>query len=269
VFAGYLLGAILMLAAAAVMLRWGIAAERKPLEEVSRPLAAADCFVVNLARQLPDSGQTTLLPASRGVNVALRRRSATHHRGNTMAIITRREALSLSLLSTLAVAGSALPAQAKSGAQIDDEVRETLHQFDLHIRGSRELLAKSAAVLGVPVGDQGRNRHRRRVWRGRPARTRPDVRVLQHRICLGRFPARAQARSVIIVFMTEDALSSFRRVNGWKIGVDGSVALITVGVGGSIDTSKIVKPIVGFIFDNKGLMYNLTLEGSKISRISR
>ena len=42
VFAGYLLGAVLMLAAAAVMLRWGIAAERKPLEEVSRPLAAAD-----------------------------------------------------------------------------------------------------------------------------------------------------------------------------------------------------------------------------------
>ena len=45
--------------------------------------------------------------------------------------------------------------------------------------------------------------------------------------------------------------------------------MITVGVGGSIDTSKITKPIVGFIFDNKGLMYNLTLEGSKISRISR
>ena len=42
VFAGYLLGAVLMLAAAGVMLRWGIAAERKPLEEVSRPLAAAD-----------------------------------------------------------------------------------------------------------------------------------------------------------------------------------------------------------------------------------
>jgi MFS family permease len=42
VFAGYLLGAVLMLAAAGVMLRWGIAAERKPLEEVSRPLAATD-----------------------------------------------------------------------------------------------------------------------------------------------------------------------------------------------------------------------------------
>jgi MFS family permease len=42
VFAGYALGAILMLAAAAVMLRWGIAAERKPLEEVSQPLAMVD-----------------------------------------------------------------------------------------------------------------------------------------------------------------------------------------------------------------------------------
>jgi MFS family permease len=42
VFAGYLLGAVLMLAAAVVMVRWGIAAERRPLEDVARPLAARD-----------------------------------------------------------------------------------------------------------------------------------------------------------------------------------------------------------------------------------
>ena len=39
VFAGYLLGAVLMIIAAAVEWRWGVAAERKPLEEVARPLA--------------------------------------------------------------------------------------------------------------------------------------------------------------------------------------------------------------------------------------
>ena len=38
---------------------------------------------------------------------------------------------------------------------------------------------------------------------------------------------------------------------------------------GSIDTDRIGNPIVGFFFDNKGLMYNLTLEGTKISRISQ
>jgi MFS family permease len=42
VFAGYALGAALMLAAAVVVARWGIAAERKPLEAVARPLASAD-----------------------------------------------------------------------------------------------------------------------------------------------------------------------------------------------------------------------------------
>jgi lipid-binding SYLF domain-containing protein len=71
---------------------------------------------------------------------------------------------------------------------------------------------------------------------------------------------------VIIMFMTPQALDSFERKDGWKIGVDGSVAIITVGVGGSIDTNRIKSPVIGFILDPKGLMYNLTLEGSKISR---
>jgi MFS family permease len=42
VFAGYLLGAVLMIAAAIVAARWGVAAERKPLEAVAKPLASVD-----------------------------------------------------------------------------------------------------------------------------------------------------------------------------------------------------------------------------------
>jgi MFS family permease len=41
-FGGYVLGSILMLAAAFIAARWAVAAERKPLESVSRPLAACD-----------------------------------------------------------------------------------------------------------------------------------------------------------------------------------------------------------------------------------
>jgi lipid-binding SYLF domain-containing protein len=83
------------------------------------------------------------------------------------------------------------------------------------------------------------------------------------------FQLGAQARSVIIMFMTPEALAGFRRVEGFKVGVDGSVAIIVVGAGGSIDTDKVTSPVIGFILDPKGLMYNLTLEGSKITRISR
>ena len=42
VFAGYLFAALLMIGAAFVALRYGVAAERKPLEEVARPLASMD-----------------------------------------------------------------------------------------------------------------------------------------------------------------------------------------------------------------------------------
>ena len=69
--------------------------------------------------------------------------------------------------------------------------------------------------------------------------------------------------------MQQEALKKFRASSGWEAGVDGSVALIKVGAGGSIDTIKINDPIVGFVFGQKGLMYNLTLEGSKFTKLKK
>jgi lipid-binding SYLF domain-containing protein len=67
----------------------------------------------------------------------------------------------------------------------------------------------------------------------------------------------------------DEALKKFRAASGWKAGVDGSVALIKVGAGGSIDTTNIKDPIVGFVLDQKGLMANLTLEGSKYTKLKK
>jgi lipid-binding SYLF domain-containing protein len=83
------------------------------------------------------------------------------------------------------------------------------------------------------------------------------------------FQLGVQVRSVIIMFMTEQSLASFQNTYGWKAGVDGSIAVVTLGTGGSIDTESLTSPVLGFILDPSGLMYNLTLEGTKISRISR
>ena len=83
------------------------------------------------------------------------------------------------------------------------------------------------------------------------------------------FQLGAQARSQIILFMNQNALDTFRQSQGWKAGVDASVAVATLGAGGLIDSETLNRPIIGFIFSGKGLMYNLTFEGSKISRIDR
>ena len=47
--------------------------------------------------------------------------------------------------------------------------------------------------------------------------------------------------------------------------MDGSIAVVKAGAGGGIDSETVRQPVIGFVFSNKGLMYNLTLEGSKIT----
>lgn len=83
------------------------------------------------------------------------------------------------------------------------------------------------------------------------------------------FQLGVQQKTVLIVFLTKSSLRKFRGSSGWKVGVDGSVALIKVGAGGSIDTANIRAPIVGFVYGQKGLMYNLTLEGSRFSKLKK
>ena len=48
--------------------------------------------------------------------------------------------------------------------------------------------------------------------------------------------------------------------------MDGSVSLVTLGAGGTIDTQNLKDPIVAFVLGQKGLMYNLSFEGTKFSK---
>ena len=83
------------------------------------------------------------------------------------------------------------------------------------------------------------------------------------------FQVGAQAKAIVIAFMTEDILKNFQNNPGWKIGVDGTVTIIDQGMGQSIDTDNILDPIVAFIFDSRGLMYSLTLEGSVFNKLDK
>ena len=48
-------------------------------------------------------------------------------------------------------------------------------------------------------------------------------------------------------FMTEKALAAFQNAYGWKVGVDGSIVVVTVGAGGSIDTDTLTSPVIALI----------------------
>ena len=183
-------------------------------------------------------------------------------------MINRRSMFLLAALSLMSTTGPSLRSDLAYADSLDAKASATLRDFHRHVRGTRELVADAAAVLVFPtvikagMGFGGEYGEGALFARGRP------IEYYNTASASFGFQLGAQARSIIIVFMTEEALAGFKRVDGWKVGVDGSVVLVNVGVGGSIDTSRLASPIVGFIFDGKGLMYNLTLEGSKISRMS-
>lgn len=169
----------------------------------------------------------------------------------------------------IALALAAPRADAASAAVLDAQARGTMDRFFDTVGGARELSSKAQAILVFPsvvkagMGIGGEYGEGVLYERG-AANGYYNVISASVGFQLG-----VQSRSVIIMFMTTEALRSFRKTKGFKIGVDGSVAIITAGAGGSIDTARITQPVIGFVLDPKGLMYNLTLEGSKISRIRK
>jgi lipid-binding SYLF domain-containing protein len=73
--------------------------------------------------------------------------------------------------------------------------------------------------------------------------------------------------SEIIMFMTADSLDKFEKSAGWSIGADTAVAVVKEGAAGQYDAATLDKPIIGFVFGQKGLIGDLSLEGSKITKI--
>ncbi|MCB9799606.1 MAG: hypothetical protein H6757_02470 [Candidatus Omnitrophica bacterium] len=158
---------------------------------------------------------------------------------------------------------------AKSAAEIDAGVDTALERFTQEVKGSRELMAKAKAVLVMPrvvkagIGIGGEY--------GEGA-LRIDGKTAEYYNTIGGsigFQLGAQVKSIYLIFMEDKALQQFRFGEGWEVGVDGSVALVTVGVNGEIDTTKTNQPIMAFVLGQKGLMYNLTLEGSKFNKIKK
>ncbi len=173
---------------------------------------------------------------------------------------------SFGMIVAMLFAGSVLAA---SAAKLDRESDKALQVFQDDVNGAHVFLNQAAGYLIFPRVIK--------VGIGLGAETGEGVlrvggqSVDYYRTTAGSIGLQlgAQAKSIVIAFMTKESLQKFRDSSGWKIGVDGSVALIDLGAGKTIDSTNIKDPVVGFIFGSKGLMYNLTLEGSKISKLDK
>ncbi|MFL9906701.1 BPSL1445 family SYLF domain-containing lipoprotein [Paraburkholderia sp. RL17-337-BIB-A] len=150
---------------------------------------------------------------------------------------------------------------------IDASVDGTMSRLFTTVKGSRELVSKARGVLVFPsvlqagfvVGGQY-GEGSLRVGGGT---------VGYYSTISGSFglQAGAQSKAIIFLFMTQDALDKFRNADGWSVGADASVALVKMGANGAIDTTTATAPVEVFILTNTGLMADISLQGTKVSRL--
>jgi lipid-binding SYLF domain-containing protein len=163
----------------------------------------------------------------------------------------------------------ATSANAKTANEINASVNAALNRFYKQVGGAKEFMAQAKAVLVMPnvtkAGFFAGGQY------GEGALRIGGKTAGYYNLVAGSFGFTfgAQKMDIIIAFMTDEALHGFRKVDGWEIGIDGNVALITIGAGTRLDTTTARDPIVGFVFDAKGLMADLSLKGAKFTRIKK
>ncbi|CAB5301896.1 TPA: hypothetical protein U2L28_003600 [Burkholderia multivorans] len=150
---------------------------------------------------------------------------------------------------------------------IDSSVDATLSRLYSTVKGSRELVAKSRGVLVFPevlqagfiVGGQSGN--------GALRVGGSTVGYYNTSSLSVGLQAGAQSKAIVFLFMTQQALDEFRNSDGWSAGAGASVALVKTGANGAVDTNTATAPVQVIVLTNAGLMGDVSVNGTKVTRL--
>ncbi|HEF5871315.1 TPA: hypothetical protein SAY52_001911 [Burkholderia cenocepacia] len=150
---------------------------------------------------------------------------------------------------------------------IDASVDATLSRMYSTVKGSRELVAKSRGVLVFPdviqagfiVGGQSGN--------GALRVGGSTVGYYNTSSLSVGLQAGAQSKAIVFLFMTQQALDEFRNSDGWAAGAGASVALVKMGANGAVDSNTATAPIQVVVLTNAGLMGDVSINGTKVTKL--
>ncbi len=158
---------------------------------------------------------------------------------------------------------------AKTAREIDVSVDVAIERFHKQVIGAKELIKASKGMLVMPNVVKGALIIGGEYGEGALRISGETVGYYNTVSGSIGFQIGGQAKDIILLFMTDEALKQFRASSGWEAGVDGNVALITIGAGERADTTTTKDPIVGFVFDAKGLIADLSLKGAKFTKLNK
>ena len=176
------------------------------------------------------------------------------------------KALTVVLFLVLALAFFTSESFATTKGEVDASVKAALDRFKKEVKGAPEFLKAAKGVLVMPnitkagfiVGAQY----------GTGALKVGGKAAGYYSLAGGSlgFQAGAEKYDMVILFMTNEALKKFRDSKGWEAGVDAEVTLINTGAEATVETLRSQSPVVGFVFDQKGLMGGVSIKGAKFTK---
>ncbi len=159
-------------------------------------------------------------------------------------------------------------ALAASASQIDRNATQALTALYQNTPGAEALAGKSRGILVFPsivkggfivagqYGDGALRKHGKTVGYYRSIAASVG------------FQAGAQSFGYVLFFMDAASLRYLDKSGGWELGTGPTLVVLEKGFAKNLSTTTMQKGVYAFVFDQKGLMGGIGIQGSKITRIN-
>jgi lipid-binding SYLF domain-containing protein len=157
---------------------------------------------------------------------------------------------------------------AKSAETIEKEVDIAIEKFKKEIEGGEKFLLKVKGYIVFPSVIKGGFIIGAKYGEGALRVNGKTKFYLSMSAASIGLQAGAQEYSMVIAFISENSLKNFYKSNGWEAGIDSSITIAQWGVSKDLSSISFEKPIVAFIYGEKGLMAGVSIAGTKFKRIT-
>jgi lipid-binding SYLF domain-containing protein len=159
-------------------------------------------------------------------------------------------------------------ALAASASAINRDAKAALAQLYQNTPGSKALADKAVAVLVFPSIVKGGFIIAGQFGDGALQKKGRTVAYYRSLAASYGFQAGIQAFGYVLFFMDDASLQYLDNSAGFELGVGPSLVVLDAGFGKNLSTTTLQSGVYAFIFDQKGLMGGMGIQGTKITKIN-
>jgi len=176
----------------------------------------------------------------------------------------------VALLLAAVVALTSVPlARAASRQELERDSRQALRNLIANNTSARLLSEKARAVLVFPNIVKAGFMFGGQIGDGVLFKNDRVAGIYNSVAASYGFQAGLQVFGYALFFMNDAALAYLDKSEGFEIGVGPSIVVVDAGIGKTLTSTTLTQDVYAFIFDQRGLMAGVGIQGSKISRIGK